>query len=415
MCQRRILLNNLLSVPFHLILLISLCLSITVYGDAKSECNALTGGIHTRVVWREGGHQISGGGNAIKGFDSKTGEITTIWNEKCVKPVICAGGHKVLLTSGDYKVWVVDWDGTNKKQLATGSVSDGWCDPKTGKNWAIFRGSGTGTGGGVHRICIDDPTQKVQIYGGQEGHSVYPWFQISADGTIGASFFPWKKGGFLDIASGKVNFVTGGCWSGMASDNSYNWFHLDGSHTGLAAFNKSKKLGGFKAMPPIKGGQIYCPRAAEGPKEGGLYLTLSGGYPGYNKNGNGVEVFVGKLNSGYNGVSKWARITNNGVPDHHPSVWIGVESATDLSKPNNPLTIPTKQLSVKMVGSRTFELQIRHKEPFEIEIVNPVGAVIKKSSGFGPEQFRWTGQTAGIYLIRLKGKNSEIKKRIALW
>jgi hypothetical protein len=325
MTQTRSLLNTISSPPLLAILLISLCWNTSAFGDAKSELDKLTGGIHTRVAWREGGDQIKGGGHSIKGFDSKTGKIHTIWNEQCVKSVLCAGGHKLLVTSGDYKVWVVNWDGSNKKQLATGSVSDGWRDPATGKDWAIYRGAGKGTGGGVHRVMIDDPKQKVEIYGGREGHGVYPWFQISADGQRAVSFFAHSKGGVLDVATGKVSKVTKGCWSGMASDNSYNWFHLAESHKELISFNGTKKIGRWKAMPPIDGAQIYCPRAAEGPEKGGSYLAVSGGYGGYNRNSNKVEIFVGKLNDRYSGISGWARITNNKVPDQHPTVWIGVE------------------------------------------------------------------------------------------
>jgi hypothetical protein len=331
--KKRKLLRCVLPVHINAILLTCLFFSVSASGDAKSEIDQLTGGIHTRVAWREGGDQIKGGSKTINGFDSKTGKIHTIWSDGAVKSVLCSDGNKLLVTSGDYKVWVVDWDGSNKKQLAAGSVSDGWRDPATGKDWAIYRASGTGTGGGIHRVSIDDPTQKVEVYGGPEGHSVYPWFQISADGKSAASFFPYGTAGFLDIASGKVTTVSKGCWSGMASDNSGNWFHLTGSHKSLVAFNKTKKLGSFGIMPQNKGGQSYCPRAAEGPEKGGLFFTISGWYPGYNKNGPQVEVFVGKLNSGYNKVEGWARITNNNVPDHHPSVWIGVkeEGATSAA------------------------------------------------------------------------------------
>jgi hypothetical protein len=127
----------------------------------------------------------------------------------------------------------------------------------------------------------------------------------------------------------------------MASDNSYNWMRLDNGHKGIVTFNKTTRLTSVDAMPPISGQQLYCPRPAEGPEHGGLFFTLSGGYPGYNKNGNGVEIFLGKLTSSYDAMAPngWARITNNNVPDQHPTAWIGVEggeakiglSTTELS------------------------------------------------------------------------------------
>lgn len=313
--------------PFLLALFLLMSGTSLLFADARSECNNLTGNIHTRVAWREGGDQISGGSNAIKGFDSKTGQVHTVWSGGCIKSVLVAGGHKVAVTSGDYNVWVVDWDGSNKTHLASGSVSDGWRDPATGKDWIIYRGQGHGTGGGVWRVLIEDKSQKVKLTDRQEGHAVYPWFQISADGKRAASFFPWSNGGVLNLETGHYSQITNGCWSGMASDNSYFWFHLAGSHKDLVTFRDAQKLGTVNAMPPIQpAGQIYCPRAAEGPQHGGRFLVLSGGYPGYNQNGTTVEIFMGRWSSGYDRIEAWARITNNGVADQHPTAWVGVES-----------------------------------------------------------------------------------------
>ncbi len=362
------------------------CLTAVVFaargfGDARSECNALTGNIHTRIAWREGGDQINGGSNTIKGFDSKTGDIHPIWSGSCIKSVLAYGGQKLLVTSGDYKVYVINWDGDNKKQLANGSVSDGWRDPNSGTEYAIYRASGKGTGGGIYRVDIDNPSNNKKIYDGKEGHSVYPWFQISADGKRAASFFPWSSGGVLNLETGELSKVANGCWSGMASDNSYKWFHLDGSHKKLVTFNGTSKIRSVNAMPPISGDQIYCPRAAEGPSRGGRFFVLSGGYPGFNENGNGVEIFLGKWNSGYSGIDGWARITNNNKPDHHPTAWIGVES---LGPPPSP---EFKSIAVTPDGGRvainesiTFEIQTLDQTGQHID---PPGTIAWKVSGGG--------------------------------
>jgi hypothetical protein len=181
----------------------------------------------------------------------------------------------------------------------------------------------------VYRVLIDDPSQNVLLTSRPEGHDVYPWFQISADGTKAASFFPWATGGVLTIATNGFQAVTNGCWSGMASDNSLYWFHLAGDHRSLNTFRDTQGIANVGAMPPIEpSGQIYCPRAAEGPQQGGRFFTLSGGYPGYNQNGDTVEIFLGRWNSSYSGIEGWARITNNGAPDQHPTAWIGVEGGT---------------------------------------------------------------------------------------
>ena len=419
MYQRGILLNPVTTVAFRAILLISLCWSIAVYGDAKSECNAVTGGKHTRIVWVDGGDALLGVSNAISGFDSKTGKITKIYSGKCVKCVLCYGGHKVLFTSGDYKVWIIDFDGTNAKQLLeAGNVSDGWRDPKTGTEWAVYRGQGRGQGGGINRINIDDPTQKIELYSGNAGHTVYPWFQMSADGTFTADFMPYGTVFVYDIVTKKKTKIKSGpCWASTASDNSYNWFHLNGGHTSLGLYNKTKGIGSLGVVPPAKkGADIYCPRFAEGTEETGLYFTLGGGYSSYSSPG--IEIFLGKFGSDLRSVEKWARITNDNVANHHSSAWIGVESETgdsatgmlETSKQNL-----ASQLSVKMAGSKTVELNFRQKEFIEIEIVNPMGLVVEKSLIAGNSKFRWSGLTAGVYLIRLTGQNNVIRKKITLW
>lgn len=356
-------------------------LAAPAFGDARSECNALTGNIHTRIAWREGGDQISGGSNTIKGFDSETGDIHTIWSGSCIKSVLAYGGRKLLVTGGDYKVYVIDWDGNNKKLLATGSVSDGWRDPNTGTEYAIYRASGKGTGGGIYRVAIDNPSDKTELYGGDEGHSVYPWFQISADGKRAASFFPWSSGGILNLETGDLSKVADGCWSGMASDNSYKWFHLDGSHTKLVTFQGTDKIRSVGAMPPISGEQIYCPRAAEGPDRGGRFFVLSGGYPGYNDNGNGVEIFLGKWNSGYTGIDGWARITDNNTPDQHPTAWIGVESAGPPPSPEfKSIAITPEGASVSIGESMTFTVETLDQNGNHID---PPGTIAWEVSGGG--------------------------------
>ena len=63
------------------------------WSDAKSELDELTGGIHTRVVWRPGGHMWTSNGNEINGFDSKTGEIHTVYSGSVIRPIMCSNGR----------------------------------------------------------------------------------------------------------------------------------------------------------------------------------------------------------------------------------------------------------------------------------------------------------------------------------
>jgi hypothetical protein len=328
---------------------------------------------------------------------------------------LCYGGHKVLFTSRDYKVWIIDFDGKNAKQLTdAGSVSDGWRDPKTGTEWAVYRGQGKGEGGGIYRINIDDPTQKIELYAGSAGHKVYPWFQMSADGTFAADYMPYGTVYVYDIVNKKKTKIkNGSCWASTASDNSYNWFHLEFGHRTLSLYNKTKSFGSVKVVPPAKSGSaIYCPRLVEGTKGTGLYFSIGGGYTNYSSSG--IEIFLGKFSSDLKSVEKWARITNDDVANHHSTVWIGVEESGVSPLESNRQT-STSQFFAKRVGAKTFDFSLRQKDFFEMEIVNPMGLVVEKSSMSGLSRFRWSGQTTGVYIIRLTGKNSELTKRITLW
>ena len=311
--------------------LVVVCGAVIAAASVKGDVDALTGGMHTRVIWREGitgGSPWEGHGHAIKGFDSQTGATTTIYNRNCIKAVIAAGGHKVLVTDSDFKLWVVNWDGSAALHLADGMVSDGWRDPASGKEYAIYRAGGRSTAGGIYRVALDNPADKTQLYNGNEGHAVYPWFQISADGTRAASFWPHDQGGVLQLPGNNPSRIANGCWSGMASDNSYRWFHLNGNHTHLSTFAQGTRISdGVNVLPTGQhGGQIYDPRPAEGPEHGRDFFVIGGNYAHYNQNSNQVEIWLGRFNPEWTAVIGWARITHNQVQDHHPGAWIGVTS-----------------------------------------------------------------------------------------
>ena len=282
----------------------ALVLFSLTYADTQSDVNALTGNLHSRVVWREGctgGNPWSGYGRAIKGFDSKTGQTTVIYDQPCLKSVIAAGGHRVLVTTAGLKLLVMDWDGSNRSELANGMVSDGWRDPATGAEYAIYRAGGASTGGGIYRVNLDNSSDKTKIYNGQEGHSVYPWFQLSADGKKAASYFPQggSNGGIVTLPGGTRQMNEPGCWASMASDNSYRWFHLGtgSGHQNLTTIKNTQRIASVKVLPPGQSsGQIYDPRVAEGPEHGGVFFVLGGNYPRYNQNSNRVEIWLGKFN-----------------------------------------------------------------------------------------------------------------------
>ncbi len=336
---------------FHLVKA-TLCLVLVTIGitqaDLASEISALTGNTHTRVVWLQGGLRIDGGG-AVMGYDSKENKTTQILPAatKQNRPILCSGGYRVVV-SINYKVYVVDWDGTNKRYIADGFSSDVWLDTKTGLEWVIARSGGKSTGGDVYRYQLDDPTKKIKLWDkGSVGIDYMPWWQVSADGTMGAEFMPWPNGYLIEDGVNSLNpkttKMTDGCWSSVASDNSKYWFNLTCCpHHEILVYNQKTSIAkfGINAGPLPAGTQnneYYHPKFAS---NGGRFLTVSGGYHG-NSDSKDAEVYLGKFASNYKSFEGWVRITNNNqMSDYTPDAWIGV-SASGPPKPEPVELVPS--------------------------------------------------------------------------
>lgn len=297
-----------------------------IWASVKSEMDALTGSVHTRVVWQQGGHYYDGGGK-VMGYDSRTDQIHTILPEQSYrKPILCTGGHKLIVTSDDWKVYLVDFDDGTKEFLTNGFCSDVWVHPQTGKEWLFIRNNNA-----VERHLLEDPSQTVHLYSGSAGHPAVDWWSVSADGTAGADFLPWDNGFYIANAAAvggqtpAPTNVTSGCWASMSCENSYYWFHLDGDHHYMKVFYKDEykhRLYVNAPAPSNHNAQIYHPRFAS---KGGHYMTCSAGYDD-NGSSNYAEICLGKFNSDYSGFSGWVTVTSNSVFENNGDAWVGVES-----------------------------------------------------------------------------------------
>lgn len=407
----------------HVIAMLMVVFAVSVSAnEIQDALNALTGNIHTRIVWRVGGHPINTEyepGTAIQGFDSKTGEITTIWEKPCIRAVIVAGGRKVVASTVDYKTYIMNWDGSDERFLADGIVSDAWQDPDTKEDYAIYRAGGiffyadwvwVGDGG-VYRMNLDDPNDKTCLWPGLEGKE-YPWFQLSADGKRAFSFFPWPNGKWLTLPvtdTAATQPIDWGCWSSVASDNSYRWFRLLSSHKDLRTWENDKVVGKeINVVPPGSPSttQVYCPRTADGPHCGNLF-AISGYYPGKNKNGPGVEVFVAAFNDGWTGLKEgsWVRITNNNTSDQHPAMWVGVEDgATGALHSESQSTQAADGCYSIRPGINGTDAGIRIAAPgrHAITIVAPDGRIVKAFNGHGPSYYSWNPGQSGMYIARIQ-------------
>lgn len=298
--------------------------------------NTVTGNVATRLVWLRGGDRLMGGG-ALMGLDnSETLERQILPASKNQnRPILCSGGYRIVITL-DYKVHVIDWDGSNLRFITDGICSDVWVDPATGLEWAIVRKGLNTSDGDVIRYLIDDPTQSLLLWSKTNAGDEYMnWYQLSANGKVAVDFLPWDKCFIIDngglVNNGVETYLESGCWSSLAPDNSYVWFCFPGNigHTALALYRYNKQI--TAALPinaaPLPAGstsEMYHPKFAS---KGATFLTLTGGYD-RSENSNNAEVYLGRFSDDYLSFTGWARITENSEADYTPDAWVGVTPPT---------------------------------------------------------------------------------------
>ncbi|MBD3240704.1 MAG: hypothetical protein GF331_08985, partial [Chitinivibrionales bacterium] len=302
-------------------------------GAGGAQMDTLTGGLHTRVVWIEGGKRLYGGGR-VMGYDSQLDSTIEILPASANqnKPLLCDGGNSVVV-SIDYRVHVVDWAGGQPRFLAEGIASDVWVEPATGHEWVVIRAGVDETAGSVFRCRIDDPAKNIVLWDQSPAGDYYMnWYQLSADGRVACDFLPWNRCFVIDdgglTTSGTRTGIGRGCWSSLAPDNSYHSVHFPadaGGHTVLRVYRYLEPVADIPLDPGprIAGTTDECfhPRFAS---HGARYLTLTSGYIDSRDN-DYAEVYLGRFNAQYTAFDGWVRVTDNLVSDYTPDAWVGVQ------------------------------------------------------------------------------------------
>ncbi len=335
--------------------------------DLSQKVEALTGA-RTRAVWSH--HTgtgspdpfCSGSSHQLHGLDTRDGRglrVILAAKNNYSRPLITPDGGRILFTRKlvtrpkeddatkifDMTIMLTDWAGAEPKALAAGYALDVWQDPASGRQWVYAAQDIPPT----HRIAwsanklirfrLDDPSEVETVW---DQTSISPDnTQLSADGTRASGQTPWPHGGQYVMQPGNVaSFepTITGCWAGMAPDNSYVSWMLDGSHrvatlTALAPAKKSWRLN-FNQLAGLEKSEIYHPRWSNHPH----FITLTGPYlaetkPGegsiISKGGRTAEVVIAKLNATATGFEGSVTLTDNDSTDAYPDVWIeGASGAT---------------------------------------------------------------------------------------
>jgi hypothetical protein len=317
-------------------------------------------GARVRVVWTrdlgDGTDILSSGEQlTLMGLDSgdNRGE-RPILSEPAgyAKPLITPKGDRVVYSKlSDDSVHVVDWDGTNRRRLASGFGMTVWLDPRDGREWVYVGTEKTGRDPGGYRTLtrylLDDPEVSEPVWKGEPVSA--NTLQLSRAGRWAGGLFPWPNAGVADLEAGTWRRLGDGCWTGFASDDSHLFWFFDGSHRNLTLVDVDRERRwrvAINGAPGVGGFEVYHPRWTNQPR----FLVVTGPYTvGGAKNkvrggGRQVEIFLGRFAADFTSVELWEQVTHNDSADFYPDGWIDPSSpafVTDKSVIGPPAEPPS--------------------------------------------------------------------------
>jgi hypothetical protein len=315
--------------------------------DVGVRIESETGG-HTRVVWvqdqsRLQNDSLARGRNLmLMGLDSRDGKgerpiLRGLRNY--VKPLLTPTGDRIVYSDHFLdRVFVVDWDGGNRRSLCAGFALDVWQDPLDQTQW-VYAGRRAGTVEDflyrdVFRVRLDDPRVREPVW---NSTPISPDnFQLSADGKRAAGEFPWPNSGIADLESGSWEKRSTGCWASIAPDNSYVCAVFDGPHRNWQLHSTDGSRIWKVNIAPVElfeGFEVFHPRWSNHVR----FLALTGPYklkgPINEITGGGpeVEIYIAKFTEQFDSIERWIQVTNNQRADFYPDVWIAGGQRTALA------------------------------------------------------------------------------------
>ncbi|MFO1523149.1 MAG: LamG-like jellyroll fold domain-containing protein [Kiritimatiellia bacterium] len=297
-------------------------------------------GAPSRMVWAE---QVDGRGDdpfakgnqlRLVGVDTEDGLGERVILGKTGnyrKPLITPDGARVVFSDFPArKIYVVDWNGGNLRQVAKdGIATEVWRDPATGRTWVYAldnRGSKKDhEGKPVTRFDLDDPAKHELVW---DLTLVNPDnFQLTRDGTRAAGLYPWNSGGIAKLPNGGYKQTGKGCWTSMCPDDSGVMWIFDGAHKNLILHTgeglPARRIP-VNTMPDAAAHEVYHPRWSNHPR----YLAITGPYrqQGLNNSitggGSDIHIYAGRFDAATTKVEAWAQISRNRNANFFPDLWV---------------------------------------------------------------------------------------------
>ncbi len=297
-------------------------------------------GARARVVWCEqsegDGRDVTARGSELRLMGLDTAErggpraiLARIGSYG--KPLFTPRGDRVVFTDWSTRtVHVVNWAGTSRVELGPGLAAAVWLDPTTGREWVYGFGPDSldrddAEGKPLMRFEIDNPVRRESVW--DTTAISFDNVRLSSEGFRLGALFPWPDAGIADLRTRQVVRLGRGCWPSLAPGRSGLLWVFDGAHRNVVVHTPD---GGSRwsipidGAPGIDGSEVYHPRWSNRLR----FLCMTGPYrvgAGENRirgGGEGVEVYVGRLNERLTSVEAWARVTDNRRADFHPDLWV---------------------------------------------------------------------------------------------
>ena len=234
------------------------------------------------------------------------------------KPVFTPDGEAVVYTDlAGGRVFVVDWEGGEPRDLGKGFASDVWRDPGTAIDWVYLRRAPGTEKDPIIRRRMDDPEVEETVWDKTDnGIDDVPWFQLSRDGKRFSDAFPWNKCGIGNLKKMDWKHYEGGCWPGISLDEEYRLFVFSGNHKKLRIFDEGRDNGrsvSLSNIPGLEGKKVYHPRWSNHPR----FLTVSAP-----KGGTGSRIYLGKFDEKWGSIEQWVKVSAGSQSDIFGDAWI---------------------------------------------------------------------------------------------
>ena len=326
--------------------------STTVDGATVEK---FTGG-HTRVVWLTDleNKDTFAERNQLQlvGYDSRDGKgERIIWGDRAnyYRPLITPDGQQIVISNRQTrKIYVIKWDESRPRLLKEpGCATEVWRDPNTGKIWVYYQENPNDFTKPVLRFPIDEPANVETVWSSSVIQAL-PSFQLSRDGKMAASTFPWPSSGVAELPDVAWRKHRDGCWPAMAPDDSYISWTFDGPHRNLfmtRAGEKESWTVNISNAPGVKNFEVYHPRWSNDVR----YMVMTGPYTSGDKKiklwdgADGVEIYIGKFDKELRAMDGWLKLTNSRIGEFFP-MFGSLEANTNRASLTPPLGFPRQQV-----------------------------------------------------------------------